>query len=483
MTDNTTAGIVERIEDDQAASLPGQVSMDKLTLHYLANLSVAKELEAAYESIDAGLESIDVLKATGSKLDAIVSHVLINGRNLGEYATGSITFYSSYALSADVIIPAATKVYAILEDGTKLYFVTTVAATLTAGETCVTVAGKASVRGTSGNIAAYSIVAMVSRITGITSCENASPFTGGTEDETDAELRTRYFDAIQAPGKATALMMERALADLTDVSEVQVVNEGGGDISVLVAYSGGIEETSDDIVDAIEASIAAGVQARGCLGATIDGANVVVLSDDVYGGLVWIRPRNHIIAEEEVAFTYYGMEGVSQDATATIPAGTHRGVMIPATLASSDSRAKKILTADPSSSGNAYDILLGMGDAGLLYNLPELITVGITAKIRLTDTPETGLVDLIEASLTEYLGSFLIGQRLEYSDVVRFLQNQYDSTASDTDYVGRPFIGVDELVELVVSAEDQVATQNGDRITVEEDWRLIAGTVAITVVT
>jgi len=118
--------------------------------------------------------------------------------------------------------------------------------------------------------------------------------------------------SIQAPGKATALMMERSLADLVDVSEVKVINYGSGDIGILVAYSGSIEEPSEDIVDAIRGSIAVGVQARGCLGATIDGSTVTILNDDVYGGLIWVRPRNHIASEEVVSLTYLDMLGVTQ---------------------------------------------------------------------------------------------------------------------------------------------------------------------------
>lgn len=483
MTDNTTAGIVKRIENDQAASLPGQKSMDKLTLHYLANLAVAKELSSAYSSIDAGLGDIDVLKARGAKLEAIVSHVLISGRELGDFATGVIKFSTSYAATSPIIIPAGTKCYAILEDGSKLYFVTTEARTIGIGDSTATAAARSEVRGITGNIAAYTIIGMVSRITGIVSCENELDFSGGTPDETDGELRTRYFDTIQAPGKATTMMIQRSLLDLPEVSEARVVNYGSGDMGILVAYSGGIANTSQDIVDAISKNIAAGVQARGCLGATINGASVTVLNDDVYGGLIFVRPRDFIAAEEILDLTYLDMNGTSQDATATIPAGTHRGEMIAAEMVSSDSRAKKILTAPPSPAGYPYDVLLGMGSPGHLYNLPELIEVGIEARIRLTDTPEAGLIDLIEDSLKAFLGAFVIGERLEYSDVVRFLYNLYDALAVDTEYVGRPFIGIDELVSLTVSVSDQIATKNGDRITVEEDWRLIAGEVNEEVVT
>lgn len=480
MTDNSVAGILKRIEDAQAASLPGQKSMDRLTLHYLANLAVAKEIADAYAAIERALQDIDILKASGTKLEAIVSHVLIEGRLLGDYATGGITFRSAYPVTSEIAVPAGTKCYALLEDGSKLYFITTAEGRIPVGETSVTVAARAEERGISGNVAAYQIIGMVSRITGVVSCENQLDFTGGTPDETDDELRERYFDAIQAPGKATAIMIQRALNDLPTVSEVRVWSYGSGDMGILVSYSGGIAETSEDIVNTISENIAAGTQARGCLAATIDGDQVVVLSDDVYGALIWARPRCFISAEEVLTITYLNMSGVEKEATVTVPAGTHRGEMVAATMNTPSSRAKRILEVSGSPAGNSYDILLGMGAPGYLYNLPELIEVDVVVKIRLTDIPETDLVDLIRSSLAAFLGSRVIGERLEYSDVVRFVYNQYDEAA--TDCIGRPFIGIDELVELVVSGGGQVATKNGDRVTVEEDWRIEAGDVDIFVI-
>jgi hypothetical protein len=408
-----------------------------------------------------------------------VSHVLIEGRELGDFATGAITFNTAYPATAEIAVPAETKCYALLEDGSKIYFVTTEAVTVLVGESSATAAAKAVVRGITGNIAAYAIIGMISAITGISSCENQLDFSWGTEDETDAELRERYFDAIQSPGKATALMIQRALNDITTVSEVKVWNYGSGDMGVLVAYSGGIEESSDDIVDAIEANIAAGAQARGILCATIS-TQVVVLNDDVYGGLIWVRPRCYISAEEVLTFTYTDMNRTTQTAIATIPAGTHRGDMIAAGMASGSSRAKKIITAPTSPAGNSYDVLLGMGEAGLLYNLPELVDLSIMAKIRLTETPETGLKDLIEASLKDFANSYIIGENSEYSDVQRFLFNLFDPTATDS--IGRPFIGIDTLVEMTVTAGGQAATKNGDGITVEEDWKLQAGSISVQIV-
>ena len=55
---NTTDDIVKRIEDRQAEMLPGRKSMDKLSLHYLANISVAAELAEAYAALEANLDNI-----------------------------------------------------------------------------------------------------------------------------------------------------------------------------------------------------------------------------------------------------------------------------------------------------------------------------------------------------------------------------------------------------------------------------------------
>ncbi len=476
MTAPTIATLVKRLEDAQAAMLPGQKSMDKLTMHYLANLTFADQLRQCCQQLEDGLGDIDVPKATGAKLDAIVSHVLIGGRLLGEYAIGDITFSSDFEATEAIVIPAGTRTYAILEDGTKLYFETTVAGSIPIGETQATLAAKASVRGISGNIGPYQIIAMFGRITGISAVENTLPFTGGTEDEADAALRERYFDAIQAPGKATILMLERALNDM--VSEAHVISYGSGDVGALVDWSGGIEETSEEIVGILQENLAAGIQARGCLGATITGASSQVLLDDVYGGIIWARPRTFVATEDTFTVDYLDMAGQTRTATITIPAATHRGDMIPAVMDALGDRAKRIASVTPSGN-NSYDILLGMGMAGYLYNLPELIETSITATIRLTDTPETGLVESIKASLQAYLGAFLIGERLEYSDVLRFFQNLYDPSADDC--IGRAFKGIDEILELTVSGGEQSATKIGDRILVEEDWRIEAGEIDITI--
>jgi len=107
-----------------------------------------------------------------------------------------------------------------------------------------------------------------------------------------------------------------------------------------------------------------------------------------------------------------------------------------------------------------------MGEAGVLYNLPELTPVNIAAHIRLTDTPEVGLLSNMEASVSEFIDSLKIGERLEFSDVQRFMFNQFDPKEDDN--IGRPFIGIDEIQNLAIEAYSQTITKIGDRLDIEE---------------
>lgn len=476
MTVPTVDELTQDIEDAQANLLPDQQSMDKLTLHYIVNRTWAVQLQNCYNEIEEVLDKIDVLRATGEDLENLVLHALPEGRQLGDYATGNITFISDYPVTEAVTIPIGTVCYAILETGEKVKFQTTEVATIAQNQTEGTAACRSVDRGPDGNVAAYAVRQIENYSFGASSCENRLAITGGTEDESDDDLLQRYYDAIAAPGKATAFMLERELNDLDDIKEVKIENYGQGDIGVVVDYSGGITAVSDDIVDCIRTNKACGTQARGCLGATIDGAAAVVTTNDCYGGLIFVRPRCHIAVEDTFSLTYYDMTSTPQTANVTIPAGTHRGEMVAATMLNAASRAKRIETVTPSGN-NSYDILIGMGEPDLLYNLPELISVNITAHIYQTDTPEADLLDLIEASVAAFIDARRIGERLEYSDIQRFMFNQFDPTQDDC--IGRPFLGIDEIADLSIEAGEAVIDAVGERLTIEEDGRFEPGTISV----
>ncbi len=470
--------ITRWIEDAQALELPDQISMDRLTLHYLANRTWAAQLQECYKLNEQVLEYLDVMRASGDRLVELVRHALPDGRLEGDHATGYVTFLPDYPPTAAITIPAGTRVYAIPELSTeKLWYKTTVEATLGIGETEVTVAIEAEKNGPDSNTGPMTVRQMEGFISGIVDIENRLVITGGTEDETDAELRQRYFDAVIAPGKATHIMIERALLDLADVREVSLIDHGFGDVEVVVDYTGGIAEVNGDITECLDENLGGGVQARGCYGASVSGSTVIVTVNDTYGGEIWVRPTVHTGDEDTFSMTYLDMTGATQTANVTIPAGTHRGTMIKATMASEGSRAKKILTVT-ASGNNAYDILIGMGISGRLYNLPELVNVDVDLQIYQTSTPETDLLTKIETSVTNFINSLRIGERLEFSDVQRFVFNEFDPTAEDN--IGRPFIGIDEIASLVITTITDTITAVGERLTIETDERLEPGTITAT---
>jgi hypothetical protein len=104
----------------------------------------------------------------------------------GEYASGFMTFLTGYPATADISIPAGTRVFAVLENSNeKIWYKTTAAATLATGETEATVAVVAEERGVRGNIPAtvgsWPGVDLESYIAYISSVELRRPITGGTE--------------------------------------------------------------------------------------------------------------------------------------------------------------------------------------------------------------------------------------------------------------------------------------------------------------
>jgi len=86
-----------------------------------------------------------------------VAHLLIDGSLPGDYATCILNFSTSYPVTSDITIPAGTKCYAILPDGTKVYYITTEAGTVLTGESQAAIAARAVNRRIEGNIGPYKI--------------------------------------------------------------------------------------------------------------------------------------------------------------------------------------------------------------------------------------------------------------------------------------------------------------------------------------
>lgn len=483
----TETEILAEIEEFMASMFPRMQANDRLTLHYILSRASANSIVGLYERIEEVLDQVDILRATGADLEHLVSAHLLT-RSLGDYATGSITFRRNVPALEDITIPSGTRCQA----GSQ-FFATTEAGTIAEGEVSTSVAATAEERGLDGNVAAYTINAIYSSLPAVDTVENPLAFSGGTADETDEELRQRYIDIVTLPGLATEEMLERHLEDLDDVSEALVINHGGGDVEVVVDYSGGLDETSDDIVSELETVLAAGCQGRGCHAAIATvGGNIESVIDpvsltaaDTYGGYVWLRPLEPVLAEDSFDLDYRNMGGMTQTVTATVPKGTPRGRMVLVDLGDDDERAVSIPVKAFTGSYN-YDVLLGMGDAGYLYELPTDVTVTVNLTIVGGETPETDLDDNIEASIRAWLSDYVIGEQVEWSDLRTVAVLEYTSPDNPTEKhilqgTERPFIGIDRITSMYVSGGGSSMSHDGEIIELEADEIARAGDIFVTV--
>lgn len=113
-------------------------------------------------------------------------------RTAATKAVGTLRFSVERAPSTALSIAAGT---ACMTEG-ETRFQTTAEAVLAAGELSVDAPAEALEPGRSGNAAAGTIVILTACPVGITGCTNPAPFTGGSDQEDDASLRSRIWRAI-----------------------------------------------------------------------------------------------------------------------------------------------------------------------------------------------------------------------------------------------------------------------------------------------
>jgi uncharacterized phage protein gp47/JayE len=476
----TEAEISDAIKDYQMAAHPRLRDYTPLSVLTALNGALASQVRYIEQQNDAVAAALSIWTATETDLDVLILDRLLDGRYLGNYATGELVFYRRSAAGTDITIPALTKVSCPNDLGESLYFVTTEAATLVAGTKSVVVAARCFERGLLGNVPAGAVNKLYETITGIEGVSNPAAFSGGTDEETDTELRQRYIDVATLPGTATIAMLEAKLSDIDTVREAKVWNRETGDIEVVTDYTDGVAADSDDIDDCLLANMAAGVVARGVLAATLGASNLYELEDS-YGGKIWVRPLEHITTEETIELTYTDQDGAPQTATVTVPAVTPRGTAVEVTLAAPTDRAVDI-TASDYVGAFSYDVLIGMGDYPRLYNLPEIVSVDVALTVVLTETPEADLEESIKDSITEFLNSFKIGETLEWSDLFKVVHHVYSSHDEDGQInVGQQFVGIDTVTALEANDGVTTITTLGGEIDIEDDSRIMAGTITVTV--
>ena len=430
--------------------------------------AVASEFWIFIQLLKTKVRDSSILTAEGAALSAIVLSMLPEGRQPGIAATGVLIFSRPTAALSDIVIPAGTVCAALADDGTLLQFTVDEAVTLTTGETQVYASATAQASGKAGNVSTGLVNIIRTPIVGIQAVTNDAPFSGGTDQESDTDLRERALYTIWVNGRATIPLLEEHIDGVAGVREAHVETMGQGDVLIVIDAVGDIDQDIDDMV---LDNLAAGCTAPGVLGATLrDGDNSFEIGD-TSGAPVWVRSLQFCPTAVEVSFTYETPAAASKTGVATIPALSPPGHAVQAVLEEGFEEAAKI-TATSYAGALSFDVYMMQGTYPRGWVSPELQEVDIALELVLTATPEVDLLDNIQASLEAKLASYRIGERLEFADLVKYIYVDYAS--------GRAFSGIDDVASFELTCKETTIDGFGQSVELDLDERIEVGTVDVT---
>ena len=202
--------------------------------------AVAAQLYGLYIQADWTRRQCFPQTAEGEELD---KHGWLRGvtRQPAVKAEGVIRFCTEGSRVTAVSIPVGT----VCMTAGGLRFITVEEGTIPAGETEVDVAAMAAEAGLSGNTAANTILFLAVPPVGVTACANPVGFTGGQDEESDEELRSRILATYQrlANGANSAFYHQTAMS-FDGVEAVTVIprSRGVGTVDVVVASREGMPE-------------------------------------------------------------------------------------------------------------------------------------------------------------------------------------------------------------------------------------------------
>lgn len=447
-------------------------------ISYWGPMSVVRTLAEAYaiqiyeieKEIQRMERALFIDSATGSDLDRLVKDRLPGGRYPGTKASGEVVFLRDTPALADINIPAGTRLAAVGAGMETLYFVTTEDAVLPSGEMSVVVNAVAEEIGTAGNVMPYTINQIASSLPGISRVENYFAFSGGSDQESDEDLRKRYVHAVNVPGRATRTMIEQHLYDMDVVLEARCYNIGRGEVEIIVDCTEPTSTVCNTVSNKIKEEIAAGVVSRGLYAAYLSPSGSTYDIGDCMGGYIWLRPEELIRSTETVTINFKDTSNNNASVDIPVPRYTLRGEAIRAPLPE-NVMATRVVGSSPVS--YSYSVLIGRGDYPYLFNLPETVNIAVAVSITTTDTPERNLEDNIEQSIADFLNSFRIGEKLEFSDLAQYVYHDFSTD--------RKFTGIDTVNNIQISGNGMSINKYGEEISVETDQRIRAGSITVSV--
>lgn len=223
----------------------------------------ANEIEELNTNLEASIDQGYSDTATGEYLDRIAALIGCT-RVQGVKATGTVRLSAENPPASDIYIPEGTRVSTVTGlGGLKFVFLTVTDNILTAGNTYVDVIVEAENVGDDYNVDAGSVVIIETPIQGINYCSNASAMTGGTNTETDSQLRERIPLYLAGLKRGTKESLESAARSVSGIIDA-LVEDGAtaGTATVIVAGDGGTvtAQMLDDVEEICEEYKGAGIQ-------------------------------------------------------------------------------------------------------------------------------------------------------------------------------------------------------------------------------
>jgi uncharacterized phage protein gp47/JayE len=173
-------------------------------------------------------------------------------RKASEKASGTVTFMLEYILEEGVTIPKGTVVST--DDEEPLRFITTKTATIDAGSVYTDIEVEAEKGGSEYNVAEKTITVVVTSVPNLHSVVNQGKITGGTQEESDSELRSRLLYAYRNNNNGTNCAYYKELAEnVQGVYSAGVLpkNRGTGTVDVYIAKQGAVAD--NDLVNQVQA--------------------------------------------------------------------------------------------------------------------------------------------------------------------------------------------------------------------------------------
>ena len=168
--------------------------------------TVALEMSRVYAQLQTVYDSGFVDTASGKALDNVVALLGIE-RVASGHAAGLVELTRSPGTAGSITVPAGTRVSTV--DG-KVEYETTAAVTLADGQRTIRVAARDLEQ--NDPLPADSLTVLPVTIAGIVGVTNPAPTAIATQDETDAELRTRARSFLHGSERATVGALVNAVA-------------------------------------------------------------------------------------------------------------------------------------------------------------------------------------------------------------------------------------------------------------------------------